>query len=147
MGARKGMGPAIRAQDRLHSMKLRNEKRLSQRNGKEDASIRDALEVHETPTIPHQGPTAPPQQSQQTSEQLGLERPKQAQNPPCPASESQLLRPCFEQDTPPATPAHESLQSQLCSELQSHVSGAVASCTAQIKATGDEVSELVSVVS
>lgn len=46
-----------------------------------------------------------------------------------------------------APSAHESPRSQLGLELQSHLAAAVASRTAQIKTTGDEASELVSVVS
>ena len=46
-----------------------------------------------------------------------------------------------------APSAHESPRIQLGLELQSHLAAAVASRTAQIKTTGDEASELVSVVS
>ena len=51
------------------------------------------------------------------------------------------------QNTPPASPTHESPQNQLGLELQSHIAAAVASRTAQIKTTGDEVLELVSMAS
>ena len=51
------------------------------------------------------------------------------------------------QDTPSASPTHESPQSQLGLELQSHISAAVASRTAQIKNTGEEVLGLASLVS
>ncbi|ODM21471.1 hypothetical protein SI65_02315 [Aspergillus cristatus] len=57
------------------------------------------------------------------------------------------IHPQPERDTPPTTPTHESPQSQLGSELQSHIATAVASKTVQIKTTGDEVLELVSMVS
>ena len=143
MGARRRMGPATRAQDRLHSMRLRSEKRLNKHNGKEDASMEDAPEVCKTPTAPPREPTTP----QQSPEQLRCEIPMQAQHFPCNPPENQYLPTQPERDTPPTTPTHESPQSQLGSELQSHIAAAVASKTSQIKTTGDEVLELVSMVS
>ncbi|BCR89219.1 uncharacterized protein ACHE_50417A [Aspergillus chevalieri] len=143
MGARKRMGPATRAQDRLHSMRLRSERRLNKHNGKEDASMEDAPEVCETPTAPPREPTTP----QHPPEQLRREIPMQAQHFPCNPPENQYPPTQPERDTPPTTPAHESPQSQLGLELQSHIAAAVASKTAQIKTTGDEVLELVSMVS
>ena len=52
-----------------------------------------------------------------------------------------------DQDTSPASPIHESPQSQLGLELQSHISIAATSRMAQIKNMGDEVLELVSLIS
>lgn len=48
---------------------------------------------------------------------------------------------------PPASSTHESPQSQLGLELQSHIAAAVALRTAQIKTIGEEVLELVCMVS
>ncbi|EYE90588.1 uncharacterized protein EURHEDRAFT_381806 [Aspergillus ruber CBS 135680] len=51
------------------------------------------------------------------------------------------------QDTPPASPSHETPQCQLGLELRSHIAAVVASRTAEIKTTGDEVLDLVSMIS
>ncbi|ODM18792.1 hypothetical protein SI65_05409 [Aspergillus cristatus] len=143
MGVRKRRAPPTQAHYRLRATKLRQEKRPEQLNGTEDADMGEALEVCETPTAPPQEPTTP----QQSPEQLRREIPMQAQHLPCLPPESQYPPTQPERDTPPTTPTHESPQSQLGSELQSHIAAAVASKTAQIKTTGDEVIELVSMVS
>src|SRR5699024_10138419 len=130
------------AQVRLHSMRLRSEKRLKH-NGKEDASMEDAPEVCRTPTEPPQEPTTP----QQSPEQLRREMLMQAQHVPRNPSENQHPPTQPERDTPHTTPSHEFPQSQPGLELQSHIAAAVASKTAQLKTTGDEVLALVSMVS
>lgn len=99
--------------------------------------------VYEDPTAPLREPSIP----QQSSEQLRREIPMQAQYFTRHSPENQYPPTQPERDTPPATPTHESPQSQLGLELQSHIAAAVASKTAQIKTTGDEVLELVSMVS
>lgn len=66
---------------------------------------------------------------------------------PFPPLVNQRLPTQAEQDTPPTTPTNQFPESQLGLELQSHIAAAVASRTAQIKTTGDEVLELVHTIS
>lgn len=75
------------------------------------------------------------------------ETPGRATPVPFPSLVNQQTPTQAKQDTPPATPTRESSQSQLGLELQSHITAAVASHMAQIKTTGDEVLELVSMIS
>lgn len=142
-GVRKRRAPLTQAHYRLRATKLRQEKRAEQLNGTEDADMGEAPEIRETPTAPPRELTTP----QRSPEQLRHEIPKQAQHFPCHPLESQYPPTQPERDTPPTTPTHESPQSQLSSELQSHIAAAVALKTTQIKTTGDEVLELISMVS
>lgn len=97
----------------------------------------------------HESPTASPRESitpKRPPKRPRPETPKRALEPPS-TSENLLWPGQSNQDTPPASPTHESPRSQLGLELQSHIASAVASRTMQIKNTGDEVLGLVSVVS
>ncbi|ODM16367.1 hypothetical protein SI65_08367 [Aspergillus cristatus] len=109
MGVRKRIAPATQAHYRLRATKLRQEKRLEQLNGTKDADMGEAPEVHETPTAPSPEPATP----QQSPEQLRPEILEQAQHFPYHFPGNQYLPAQPEQDTPPATPTHESPQIQL----------------------------------
>ncbi|ODM19727.1 hypothetical protein SI65_04713 [Aspergillus cristatus] len=101
----------------------------------------EAPGAHETPTASPWEPTTP----KRPPKRLRPETPKKAIEPP--VIPQNPLRPGqLDQNTHPESPPHGSPQSQLDLELQSHIAAAVASRTAQIKTTGDEVMELVSMV-
>ncbi|ODM15965.1 hypothetical protein SI65_08399 [Aspergillus cristatus] len=103
-----------------------------------DVNMGEAPGAHETPTASPREPTTP----KRPPKRPRPETPRKAiQAPPTPKN----WHP--DQDTPPASPSYEAPQSQLGLELQSHIAAAVASRTAQLKTTGDEVLELVSVIS
>ncbi|ODM17381.1 hypothetical protein SI65_07056 [Aspergillus cristatus] len=90
----------------------------------------EALGAHETLTASPQEPTTP----KRPPKRLRPETPGKAiQAPPMPKN----WHP--DQDTPPVSPSYEA--------PQSHIAAAVASRTAQLKTTGDEVLELVFVIS
>ncbi|BCR91294.1 uncharacterized protein ACHE_70137S [Aspergillus chevalieri] len=57
MGVRKRIAPATQAHYRLRATKLRQEKRLEQLNGTEDADMGEAPEVCETATASPREPT------------------------------------------------------------------------------------------
>lgn len=103
-----------------------------------DVNMGEAPGAHETPTASPREPTTP----KRPPKRPRPETPGKAiQAPPTPKN----WQP--DRDTPPASPSYEAPQSQLGLELQSHIAAAVASRTAQLKTTGDEVLELVSVIS
>lgn len=108
-----------------------------------DTDMGEAIGVHRTPTASPQGPVTP-------------KRPPKRPRPETPGKETPIPFPSLtnqqtpirvRHDTPPTSPAGETSQGQLCLELQSHIAAAVASRTTQIKATGEEVLELVSMIS
>ncbi|ODM18804.1 hypothetical protein SI65_05421 [Aspergillus cristatus] len=101
----------------------------------------EAPGAHEPPTASPREPTTP----KRLPKRPRPGTPKEAMQPP-PPRDWHLPR-HSNQDTPPESPTHESPQSQLGLELQGHITAAVAARTAQIKTTGDEVLELVSMVS
>ena len=107
-----------------------------------DINMGEAPGAHEPPTASPREPTTP----KRPPKRPRPESPKRAIKPP-PTSENLLWPGQSNQNTPPASPTHESPRSQLGLELQSHIASAVASRTMQIKNTGDEVLGLVSVVS
>ncbi|ODM23602.1 hypothetical protein SI65_01191 [Aspergillus cristatus] len=102
----------------------------------------EAPGAHETPTASPREPTTP----KRPPKRPRPETPRQAIQAP-PISKNCQLPDQPDRDTPPASPSHEAPQSQLGLELQSHIAAAVAWKTAQIKTTGDEVLEIVSMVS
>ncbi|ODM20906.1 hypothetical protein SI65_03959 [Aspergillus cristatus] len=107
-------------------------------NPMSDVNMGEAPGAHETPTASPREPTTP----KRPPKRPRPETPRKAiQAPPTPKN----WHP--DQDTPPASPSYEAPQSQLGLELQRHIAAAVASRTAQLKTTGDEVLELVSVIS
>lgn len=107
-----------------------------------DTNMGKAQGAHESPTASPREPTTlkrPPKRPRPQTSKKDTEPPVTPQKLPWPGQSSQA--------TPPGSPPLGSPQSQLDLELQSHISAAVASRTAQIKTTGDEVMELVSIVS
>ncbi|OJJ89323.1 uncharacterized protein ASPGLDRAFT_53996 [Aspergillus glaucus CBS 516.65] len=107
-----------------------------------DTNMGEATGANEAPTAsPPPEPITPNRPLKRPRPQT----PKKVTEPPVTPQKS--LRPGqSSQVTPPESPPLGSPQSQLDLELQSHISAAVASRTAQIKSTGDEVMELVSTV-
>ncbi|OJJ88335.1 uncharacterized protein ASPGLDRAFT_54411 [Aspergillus glaucus CBS 516.65] len=101
----------------------------------------EAPGTQESPTASPREPTTPkrpPKRPRPETPKKAIEPPVIPQNMPWTGQ--------FNQNTPPESPPHGSPQSQLDLELQSHITAAVASRTAQIKTTGDEVMEFVSMV-
>lgn len=141
MGVKKRTAPATQAHYHLRATKQRQEKEPEPINHIEDANMGDAPEVHVAPNAtplipinPHQSPT-----------QAGPKPSKQAQGDPTLPQKTNIGGQCLDR-IPPASPTHESPKTQLSEELQSHITDAVASRTAQIKTTGDRFLGLVSVI-
>lgn len=107
-----------------------------------DVNMGEASGTHKSPTASPREPTTP----KRPPKRPRPETPRKAtQAPPTHKNWQPPRQPDL--DTPPTSPSHEGPQSQLGLELQSHVAAAVASRTAEIKTTGDEVLELVSMIS
>jgi hypothetical protein len=110
-----------------------------------DINMGEAPGAHKPPTASPQDTTIP-NRSYRPPKRPRPATPKEATEPP--TIPVNLTRPRHtNQDTPPASPTHESPQSQLGLELQSHIAAAVAARTTEIRTTGDEVLELASAVS
>ncbi|OJJ83546.1 uncharacterized protein ASPGLDRAFT_58637 [Aspergillus glaucus CBS 516.65] len=103
-----------------------------------DVNMGEAPGAHETPTASPREPTTPKRPPKRPRPETPG---KDIQAPPTPKN----WQP--DRDTPPASPSYEAPQSQLGLELQSHIAAAVATRTAEIKSTGEEVLELASAVS
>ena len=107
-----------------------------------DFSMGEAPGACESPTASLREPTTP----KRPPKRPRPETPKRTTQP-APTLGNWQLPGQSVQDTPPASPSHETPQSQLGLELRSHIAAAVASRTAEIKTTGDEVLDLVSMIS